>query len=273
MAMACSSDYGDCEKDGCPYSYYGPDGSDDCHDLVKKDCEMIGQPHEALKNAKNELAGPTHYANDSDKGIIWDDQTTKDIVMELWNDGGNMIVGYKPNENYKQWLVGHVVSIDLRKPSITIVGISTGIASDWFLDRNTRLIKWTGGPTAELICTDAVESYDLGKCYYVRDGKLSNGGYMDINWRFASLKDEFLKEHFIVYRGDRGNKDTRYLNGWLICTEDNAFLKVSAGYRYRVNYGEFVDDGGDHHYGFTDSENDMDTLKFTWHFVYVPDEN
>lgn len=274
-SIACSDEMGGCHELKCPYADFGADNdSSECHEMIKEDCKIAA---EIQGNEKLEWPVPGLKIVEN---IARDDRTTRDILMELWNDGGNMIIGYKPNDGYKQWLVGHIVNFDWLKASITIVGISTGVTIEFLLDRDSRLIKWTGGPTAELICTEAVGSYKLGKCYWIRDGKLridpSEEGRPATDGRFAGLDDEFIKKHFVEYKGDRvfrSYKNRPYLNGWLICTEGNCNgLKVTAGYRYRINYGDFKDDDGYIRRGFTDSVKDMHTLNCDYHFVYVPDE-
>lgn len=250
---------------GCPFHSkgYGECGKKK-RDLARKFLQEIEQEEKATVHEP--------------KVIMFGDNKTKAVISEWLDAGKNMLIGYKPTEGYRQWLVGHIVTISIEKAELAILGISTRIVTRFPLDRSTRLIKWTDGPTAELICTEAVGGYLLGERYYMRNGNMSpcidTRSIPAKDGRFASLEDEFIEKHFVPYEGDvLDNKKEKYLNGWLVCTFTEKHLSVTAGCRYRIDGGCFVDDNGIHHNHYTNSVKDMEALKNNWHMIYVPDKN
>lgn len=233
VEVCASGDIVDC--DGCPFIENRFDGCEELqHNLAKRLLKELERKETATEEKQSNV-------------FICDDKTTVDIIKEYLYMREPMTVGFKTNASYKQWYVGRVIVIDLEKKTIAIRGIS-GSLIYFPLSRYCRLIRWTGGPTAELICIDDVAGYKIGRCYYIRDGNLSVDHYGETDnqllcadGRFASLEDEFIKKNFAQWKGNVhfGRED---LNGYFVCTGSSG--NFTKGKQYEVVNGCFQDDNG-----------------------------
>lgn len=257
-----------CNSEGLTFCERCPFKSKEYGECSKKKFDLAKKLLQEMEQ-EEKTSAPEHTAI----RFNFDNQITSAVVHEWLGNGRDMVVGYKPDETYRYWIVGHIVTIDLTEVRMVIRGIDTGDLIDFSLVHDILLTKWHGGPSAKLICTKAIYGYKPGCIYNICDGKMNPLMLTGMNGRFETLEDEFLKEYFILYKGDvLDNKQEKYLNGWLVCKHTETHLAITAGYRYRITSGCFVDDRGIHHNHFTSSAIDMDTLENIWHMIYIPDK-